>query len=223
MDNVIQKPAEDASDEDKATYKQQLLAGLGAPDSVDGYEFPAPEEGETYAEGQKEMWAGVFHEYRVPKEMATGLINKFHEWQRGQLAEVEKVYQEEVTSFQTDHPGDKMPETMRLAYNAIKEFGTDALKGIMKDSGLYDNHDLAKWRECGFTPDQLRVWANVGRSIGTKQMPQGEVQSPSAIGLSPKDVKWAANAGIPEDAWAKGLREYPKSWAQMNSKTEPTE
>ena len=39
QENVIQRPADDASDEVKAAYKKEVSKAHGAPDEASGYEF----------------------------------------------------------------------------------------------------------------------------------------------------------------------------------------
>ncbi|MCK5605435.1 hypothetical protein KAR91_26320, partial [Candidatus Pacearchaeota archaeon] len=66
LEGVIQKPANDASDEDKAAYRDGLLTELGASENPDDYKFPEVEGIEYHPDVAK-----LFQDYFVEKKSVT--------------------------------------------------------------------------------------------------------------------------------------------------------
>lgn len=172
MDNVIQKPGQDAKPEEVQAYRQGLLKELGVPDKPEDYEFPELQEGETYDENSRKAWAAKFKEIGVPKDMAKGLISAFHEQQRLQYAAIQKAFDDDCTALTKDWPGETGTKNLRIAALALREFAADDLKKAMTEAKLFDKpDDLKAWAKVGVTPSQLRVWKNIGeRALGARAL-----------------------------------------------------
>ena len=212
LENIIQKPGEDADDAVKGDYAKTLRAELGIQDSPDAYEFPEVKDGEQYREGSKEYWQDVFKKFNISQEQATGLTTALHEMQRDHAtkdsAAAEKQQAEDITSFDEAYPGDKKPEALRHAYAAIQEFGTDALKAATKEAKLFDNHDLKEW--ANHTPiANLPFFANVGKKAAGTAMPTGE---PTKALAAPQIAAIAAANNKTVEQIQQIIAQFPGSW-----------
>jgi hypothetical protein len=174
----LEVPGDDASDEQKAEYNK----AMGIPDSAEGYELAVPEnlpEGMEYNEDFANAFKGIFHEAKISKGQADILAAKFNEMQikmynDAQAAE-QAAFTQSVDKLKADWTGDSIVENPRLAFKAIREFGDDNLKRLIDVSKVYESpSDFAKWAELGYSPDQLRVWHLIGKSMQSGLMHQNE-------------------------------------------------
>lgn len=80
--NVIKKPGENATDEDRAAFQAQLNEVLGVPDSIEGYEIQPPElpEGMVYDETLSNKMLETLHKAGAPKALAQELFNQFNQY-----------------------------------------------------------------------------------------------------------------------------------------------
>jgi len=170
-ENVINKPGENASEEDIAAYHQSLLQELGPAEKPEDYEFNTEglPEGFNYSKELENHWREFFHSNKWPVSMVNQVAEKMKEislqqFQSNKEAQ-ERIFKESCVAFDKDFKGDSAVEDNRLAFQAIKDFGTDELIKVLQEAGVYDdptNHD--KWQKAGFTPDQRRVWINIARA-----------------------------------------------------------
>ena len=173
LEGVIKKPGEDASDEERAEYSKQLLAELGAPEKAEDYEFYRPEElpeGMVYDEEVEASFREMFFEMGVPADMANKFSQKFSEVQiarhNAAVEEGNRQFTEQASQLDKDWTGDKKVINNRVAFKAIMQFGTDDHKQILKEANINGNvTDHEAWRRLGFTPNQRRVWANIGNAM----------------------------------------------------------
>jgi len=216
QENVIQKPAEDADDETKTAYKEQLKEAMGIPSGEAEYEFPDV-EGRKYQDGDKEFWGHTFKELNVSKDQADGLLKAFVE-KTGADTEAsqttanemaEKIMKEDVEAFDKMYPGEQKPEALRHVITAIEQFGTDTLKKMVKDGNLFDNHDLAKWADM-MPLANLPFLVNVGKKAANTTMPAGEATM-SDSGLA----SIASANGTTVDEIKQAIANYPNSWKTM--------
>ncbi len=187
MDNVIQKPGADASDEDKAAYQKSLLAELGPATKPEDYEFGSKDdlpEGMTFNENLDKAWREFFHSQGWPASMVSQAGQFMRKMQMEQV-EAEQVIQvqrlkDESAALDKDWPGESNIENNRLAFLAISEFGTDELKKLLITAGINDNPtDHERWFKIGFAPSQRRIWANIGKATKLTKSPGNQNGDPN--------------------------------------------
>lgn len=181
LENVIQKPADDASDEVKAAYRAELAAASGAPEAATEYEFYKSEklpEGMERSQELEDKMRSILFEHKAPKALVLALSQAFEELQIGSFNaiveadkqaaataadEKQKAFDEKSTALKTDWPGDKLAANARISLAAINKFGTEELIKKLKEADIYENAaDLAKWREAGVPLATLRLFHKVG-------------------------------------------------------------
>lgn len=173
LEGVIQKPAANATDQEKAEYSKTLLTELGTPEKPEDYEFIRPEklpEGMEYDENTEAYFRKIFFDIGVPKSIAGALSAKFNEMQiaayNESVTKTSQQFIEDVKSLDNDWRGDKAVLNNRQAFKAIMQFGTDDLKKTLKEGNINNTlTDHVKWRALGFSPAQRRVWANIGAAM----------------------------------------------------------
>jgi len=194
LENVIQKPGENATDEEKVAYRKALNAERGAPKTGAEYEFNRV-EGLPHDETKEAEFREFCCTNEIPKDTAKAMWDWYHGGQKvlaeaNTKAETEAAEQAEQ-KLREDWAGDKMIENPRLAYAAIQALGPElfadmwedfkgpsgemvkGLKTRLTESNVYDAPgDLAKWRECGIDTGQLRHYEVIGRRmLGAKILP----------------------------------------------------
>jgi len=172
LEGVIQKPTDNSSDDDKANFRKTLLTELGAPESVDGYQFDRPDmpDGMEYDEGMEGDFKSLLHQANCPLDIAKTLVDGFNKLQIGRFnqgVEADNAeFEKESTSMKTDWAGEALPTNLRIALKAVKEFVGDDLKKQIDEAKLYDKAtDLSVWRKLGFSPSQIRVWHNIASKV----------------------------------------------------------
>ncbi len=180
LDNVIQKPADDASDDVKSAYREQVAIAAGAPAKAEDYEFFKPEnlpEGLEYSSEADAKFREIFFKQRasaalvkeltqVYAEMQIENFNALAEFNKSEAAkkadDEQQLFDKDCEIMKGKHPGDQLAVFTRTALAAINEFGAEDLKAKLKTADMYTNAaDLAKWRENGVPLDTLRFMHNV--------------------------------------------------------------
>lgn len=165
MENVIQKPAADASDEDRATFNKSLLveAGYAAPETKDGYNFERADlpPGLMHNDAMESSFKEFFHAENVPASVAE---KTFQHFQNLQVESHKAMIAEQTETMTKEWPGDKLNINNRMALRAVEHFiADDDLKAKMKEAKLYDNPaDHEAWMKVGITPAQRMMWAKIG-------------------------------------------------------------
>ena len=177
LEGVIQKPAEGATDQEKADYRSSLLKELGTPEKAEDYEFAKPESlpaGVAYNQELEDRFREVFLKRDVPADMAKGLVEDYNEIQLGaiqaRLDEQQKAFEEDSKGLDKKWTGDAKIKNNRLAFKAIMRFGTEDLQTLLKDAKINEdvgNHQ--KWHDLGFSPSQREIWFNIGSATGTAE------------------------------------------------------
>lgn len=172
IDGLIQKPAENATDEQKAEYRKMLLKELGAPEKAEDYVIKRPEnlpEGVSYDEEVEKHFREVFLKLGVPNDIASALTDEFNQLQMSRFqAALEKQKTEFIESSKAldKDPawlGENRIKNNRIAFKAVLKFAGEDLAKLFKDAKL--NEDVAnhqKWHDLGFNPAQRRIWYNIG-------------------------------------------------------------
>lgn len=192
LDNVIQKPGGNATEDETKAYRTTLNKARGAPESGSEYEFPRP-DGVPYNEKREAEFRELLCKGGVPKDTA----KMIWDWHNGNMVTDHTAGKEAAATAETvkqdklriDWPGDAMIEKPRLAYNAIQELGPDLLpdawedfkgpdgntikgiKSMMAEEKIYDSPgDLAKWNKIGISVDTLKYYEVLGRRMQIKPL-----------------------------------------------------
>lgn len=188
LDNVIQKPPDDAPDEVKATYRSELATASGAPAAASEYEFFKSEklpEGMERSQELEDRFRQVFFEHKTPKALVKALSQVFEESQVAAFTSVmetdqqaadeaakvaaekadaeQRTFDEGCTALKTEWPGEKLAGNARISLAAIEKFGSDELITNLKKANMYENAaDLAAWKTAGIPLATLRLFHKVG-------------------------------------------------------------
>lgn len=168
LENVIQKPAADATPEQKAEYRKALAREMGAPEKSDAYEFEAPPEGLQHNEELVKVFKDVFLKEGVPVSTASALVKAFDAFNvkmiQAQQEEADRQFAAEVESYDKAHPEDAKVTQGRTAVKAILQFGDSDLTKAIRDAKLIDRpDDHSLWKSLGFSPRQRVIWENIGK------------------------------------------------------------
>ena len=177
LEGVIQIPKDDASDEDKSTFRSDLLTRLGASDKPEDYVLPKAEELE-YDENAAKMFQALAVENKIPVDIFNKLAEGYTQMQVQQvkdcLATQQAQSETEFAQLNKDWPGDSMVENGRTVFAALMEFGDEGLQKLVKDAKINDdpgNHQ--KWLELGFNAQQRRIWCNIGTKMKSAEHLEG--------------------------------------------------
>ncbi len=169
MEGVIQKPGEDASDEDKSKYRDMLHAELGAAKSVDDYDL-APAEGVQHDEELVNTFKEFFLSEKVPPDVAKRFVDKYDQFVASRVKTIQDAenaeFEADVKAFKSEHPGDKMTLDTRIAAKAMLLFGPEGLTKAVKEGKMVENSaDLEKWRKLDVWPAALAGWTKIGEAM----------------------------------------------------------
>ena len=187
LENVIQKPAADATDEQKAEYRSILNTERGAPKSGSEYELTRI-DGITYDDAKEAEFRELLAKGQVPKDTAKILWDWYHNDLAKQVTtarEAEETAEKvEIEKLQTDWQGDKMTVNGRLIYKLLQEIGEELYpdmwedftgeggkvvkgsKSILAELNINDSPgDFEKWAKGGFGTQQLRFLEVLARRI----------------------------------------------------------
>jgi len=123
-DGMIKVPGEDATDEEKAAYRQ----ALGVPDSAEAYKFErkALADGQSYDQDGEKMFKEVFHQLGIGQAQASGLVEAFDKYEEAlvtKMAEAQVAADEAAKKAFSDKHGDNADKVTRLASQAMQKTG----------------------------------------------------------------------------------------------------
>lgn len=165
---------ENPTDEEKATHRKNLMAGLGtAVEKVEDYALAKPEdwpEGLPYDEETSSQMATYLLSKGWPKEDVQELVSTYDkmvlERHAAFVVAAQDAYDESVKELKVDWKGPALIKKTRTAAKAMIQFGTDELIAAMKESGLVTTpDDFKKWQALDITIPQIRVWNNIGEAM----------------------------------------------------------
>lgn len=182
LEGVIQRPGESAGEQEKAEFRKTLLKELGAPESVDAYEFTPPEGIEHDAELVSRFKAFALREGMAPS-VAQGLVSLWDTYQSELLEKItnarEDNFNQEVKTLKTEMPGEALTRNGRLAAKALLEFGAKEHIDKIKELRIIDTpDDFVKWRELGVDAANFRILANIGAKMGLDKAITDEGETP---------------------------------------------
>lgn len=169
LENVINRPGKDATEEDLKNYRETLISELGLPEKAEDYDFTPPQGVNADEEVIKRM-GELLLKNKVPKVIADPIIRDFNEYQKElldqQFSRMNEQFKNESAEFLKLHPGNSSVVAARTALKAIMQFGSDEVKNAIKDAKAFDDPgNLEKLRDLGFWPSQLAVWENIGKAM----------------------------------------------------------
>lgn len=195
-------PGKDADEETVKAFRTKL----GVPESPDGYEFPAPPEGQELTEVEKQsqqQWAQRFHELGVPKDAASKLveawrtdINQVSE----SVAEADKQFASETEKVLKQEWGGDFEKNKAIAAAVGPDlFGDDWQN--MKEATTRDGRLLLD------SPAMLRMLARVGREMQEGSM--GAITEDARATLEDQANEARTKRG---EALARGDRDTARRW-----------
>ena len=221
LENVIQKPAADASDEEKAAYRASLKTELGAVKSGAEYEVTRPDlpKGMYYDEALEGKVRDLLAKAGVPKDEGKAIFDGFNNHQLARhkaLAEAEtRQIEADDNQLRADWPGDDMVVKPRLAFAAMQALGAEAfpklwngwkeadgsqiegLEARLKKAAIFDSPgDLAKWRECGVDTSMLRLYSVIGERMKVGNVLTGDGLGKPAVMVGGKEISEAQQAEV---------------------------
>ena len=167
-ENSILKPGDDATDEDKAAYKQALNEELGivVPTDPVGYEFDKVVIPESLADIKDDLgldnWAKVLHEHGVSKDTANGLIKAYLD---GTVEQADKfaLAQEEKIKGTLDALNEKWKgDAPARTENSKRALGIMAKHTDLSEADILDVVE----GEFGNHPAVIALFDAVARKIG---------------------------------------------------------
>lgn len=201
MDNVIQRPGENPTEEETATFNKTLLTTLGLGEKHEDFKLTMPDdlpEGFTANDENDKEFTQWCIDNDIPKSVAERmytrymqkqieLINKGTEAAKTKADEAEAAWETECEQLKTDWPGTELGKNLRMVLKAIKEFNKNdpELLATLDKSGLYANpEDFKALREAGFTPRMIRGWQEIGEVLLDASFERGK--APAADDKSPE-------------------------------------
>ena len=181
LENVIQKPGDDASDGDKAEFTKTLLTHLGTAEKVEDFDLTVPTlpEDMTYNKEQEADYRNWCLENNIPKHIASLYADKYNamnieifnasaEATKATLKEHDEAWDAECEQLKKDWPGVELNKNLRMALDAIKTFNKNnpELLAALEKSGLYTNpENFGALKEAGLTPANIRGWQEIGEAL----------------------------------------------------------
>lgn len=207
LENVIQKPGEKATDQEKAEYKAALLKEIGVPEKAEAYNIDLSEIKDVVQFDDTDIAAikEAAHKTGATQEVMDSILGTYKgiiaKQVQAQNEEKQRQFTEESAVLKKAWAGDAMMENPRLAFTAINQFCDDTFKDILKNSGVYsDPTNLDKWLKAGISPSQLHIWGNIG-----KRMKMGTVLNNAGAELDTDSPRAQAMKMYPnsEELWPK--------------------
>jgi hypothetical protein len=172
LENVIQKPGENATDQEKADYIKAINEARGVPADPTGYAFDKSGLPEDIAIGDQEeqFWKDAFYKAGVDAQGSNVLFDAYKQARVQEMQALQQAQQEafeaEANTLKSAWKGDAMIENPRLAVNAIKGFADEATKAALDKAGVFnDPTNLKKWMDIGISPNQLLMWGKIGHAM----------------------------------------------------------
>jgi len=221
LENVIQKPSADASEEDRTAYRASLKTELGAVKSGAEYEFARAElpAGMPYDEAMEAQFRELFAKTGTPKDEAKQIYEAYSAYQIAKhnaaaVAEQNQI-KDDDEKLRTDWPGEKMLVNPRLALAGMEALGAEAfprlwngwteadgtvvagLEARLKKAKIFDSPgDLAKWRACGVDTSMLRLYCVIGKKMVGAKMLSGDGAGKKPAMVGGKEVTEAQQAEV---------------------------
>ncbi len=188
--NTIPRPAEGATDDEKAEFKKLLRTEIGASGNVDDYKVPRPEnlpEGLPWNQEGADAWARYFCDRKVSVEDARDItqalqkeaISAFNASKEDDARAGTEAFDAGVKTLTDTKSGPELIEMGTLARKAIEGYGlpgkdADHCKAVAAATAAAPS-DLAIWRAQGVSPTSFAWLAAIGNDMaaGTSKLGDG--------------------------------------------------
>jgi len=186
----FRRPADDASDEDKASYRSSLLKELGTPDKAESYELAPPADMPEHVPYDSELgdwFRQAAFESGLPADSAQTLHDKFVgrmiEQAGGNLeavqAEATKIVADATaeleTSFGAKHGTPEYEAQAEIGFRAIKHFGGDKLIQELVSAGDFLPDPAKEGQYLVTRASLLSTFATMGKELlASGGLPQGD-------------------------------------------------
>lgn len=164
--------AEQVSQQQTASDAQTTQTGEAKPDgdkaqqttgAPEKYEFTPP-EGQAFDKDVLGVFEAVAKKHDLSQEAAQSVLNELAPAlasKHARLVEEARVLWADEAKADKEFGGEKFNESMATYAKAVKEFASDGLQGLLKESGL-ENH-----------PEVIRMFLKVGKAISEDRMVSG--------------------------------------------------
>lgn len=207
QENVIQKPGENATDEEKVTFMAEIDAARGVPAEAQNYEFPLA-EGETeetlYSEDERTAYKEFAKKHNVPSSVFNEFVLMNKKFTTGKTAAITQKIQEgedsAIEKLKTNNPGDKLGLAGKQVFNALSKFNKNNPEFLakMKEAGVFENPtDFQRWKNAGVSPQNFGAWLSIAQELKISHSADGAAVSVSGAEL--KDI-------LPKSAEALGVK-----------------
>jgi hypothetical protein len=168
---AIQRPGENATDEEKAAHKKLLRNELGASAKVEDYNFGKPlnlPEGLPWNEEGAKKWAEFFSKNSIPVEIAREIVTAVHTeaietFNKLQVTNKES-FDATVKVITDKNQPDAIKEMGRLAFKYLDTWGSDEAKEAIK--GMFEMpENFEEWSKRGIPPAQVAHMAKVAKGM----------------------------------------------------------
>ena len=171
LENVIQKPGENATDQEKAEYEVLLKEALGAGKSLEDYVLG--DNGVPRDEAFTKFLQQAFLDEGLSPAVAKRLVEKLDKGYLEKQALVasadQQTYDDEVKAYKATHLGPKLITGPRIALKAMLQFAAEVdpelAKAIVENKVLEDPGNFELLKKIGVGPSQLRIWEPIGEAM----------------------------------------------------------
>ena len=193
LEHVIQKPGENATDQERAEYETELKEELGAGKATEDYIFE--DNGVEHAEDFIKMLQQMFLDEGTSPAVANRLVAKldahYLEGQTTIAAATEQQFQDDVKAYKADHLGNKLITGPRTALKAMLQFANDVQSDLNKEiidkKVIADPNNFELLRSIGIGIAQLRIWEPIGEAMKSDLAITNEGKPSGLVDVKPKE------------------------------------
>jgi hypothetical protein len=205
LENVIQKPGENASDEDIAAYNAELDAARGVPTEAQSYEFPLL-DGETeealFTDDHKTEYQNFAKENKIPASTFSAFVQlnrKLAAAQAKAVADkIEEAENKTIEAIKEKNKGDALVVAGKRVFNALSKFNKNNPEFLakLKEQDVFNNPtDFQRWKNAGVTPQNYQAWLEIANELKISHSVDGSKGSTGGTELKDLLPKSAADLG----------------------------
>ena len=206
MDNVIQKPGENATEQEVKDYMTALDTARGAPDSIDAYVVPEDKievVDQFFPKLAQDRYKEVAFKNGATvgayQEMMGVAIELAHEQITAHAQSVKEAEDKVITSIKTNHPGEGLAIAGKMVFNALTKFNKNNPEFLakLKDGDVFNEPtDFENWNTSGVSPQNFQAWLSIAQELKISHSVNGaqDVSSGSEISdILPASAKVLGN------------------------------
>lgn len=168
-------PGENATPEERMSFRKEVGKVLGTPENPDGYKFTFP-EGYTANEAELSQWKKNMHALGVPASDAQKMADAFFQQEMGK----QKAEQDKLQGWENETKarlGASFDRDVNHARYALRELDTNGKLGaVLEESGL------------GSHPEVVVMLSKIGSMLGERG-PRGEGSAVQASSMAPDQAQ----------------------------------